>query len=123
MKADRLIAQLAKWLRPALRLLAAIILVAGTATVGERIANDDSRPVVNTGGPVAVSNAVHGAFGDLAPAPSVRAIAIDASSIAAPLTLLLAVAAFPLIGRRQRRVGDVGDAWRSLLLGAPPAAL
>jgi hypothetical protein len=26
-----------------------------------------------------------------------------------------------LIGRRQRRVRDVGHDWRSLLLGAPPA--
>ena len=26
-----------------------------------------------------------------------------------------------LIGRYRRRAGDVGDAWRSLLLGAPPA--
>lgn len=123
MKADRLIAQLAKRLRPTLRLLAAIILIAGTATVGQRIVNDDSRSVVNAGGPAAVSNAVHEAFGDLAPAHSVRAITTHASSIVAPLTLLLAVAGIRLIGRRQRRVGDVGDAWRSLLLGAPPAAL
>ena len=122
MKADRLIAQLAKQLRPALRLLAAIILVAGTATVVERIANE-GRPKANTGGPAAVSNTVHGAFGDLAPAPSVPAIPVDASSIFAPLALLLGVTAFRLVGRRQRRVGDVGDAWRSLLLGAPPAAL
>ncbi|MEP7204210.1 MAG: hypothetical protein ABI894_16480, partial [Ilumatobacteraceae bacterium] len=93
---DRLIAQLAKRWRPALGLLAAIILVAGTATVGERIANDDSRPVVNAGGPAAVLNAVHEASGDLSPAPSVRATVIDASSIVAPLTLLLAVAAFRL---------------------------
>ena len=26
-----------------------------------------------------------------------------------------------LIGRYRRRAGDVGDGWRSLLLGAPPA--
>lgn len=26
-----------------------------------------------------------------------------------------------LVGRRRRRIGDVGDSWRSLLLGAPPA--
>jgi hypothetical protein len=25
-----------------------------------------------------------------------------------------------LIGRQRRRVGDVGDDWRSLLFGAPP---
>lgn len=27
-----------------------------------------------------------------------------------------------LVGRRHRRIGDVGDDWRCLLVGAPPAA-
>jgi hypothetical protein len=25
-----------------------------------------------------------------------------------------------LVGRRRRRIGDVGESWRALLLGAPP---
>lgn len=36
------------------------------------------------------------------------------------LVLALACSATGLVGRQRRRVGDVGDDWRSLLLGAPP---
>jgi hypothetical protein len=34
--------------------------------------------------------------------------------------VLVAHALSELIGRSRRRVGDDGDAWRSLLFGAPP---
>jgi len=46
------------------------------------------------------------------------------SRIAAPVApwVLAAIAlAADLVGRTRRRLGDVGDDWRSLLVGAPPA--
>jgi hypothetical protein len=47
--------------------------------------------------------------------------------VTAAITLAVARRSAPrrardLIGPRRRRVGDVGDDWRALLLGAPPAA-
>ena len=56
--------------------------------------------------------------------PGVRAAALI------PLVLLGALAVAPplvrrrvaVIRRRHRRIGDVGDDWRALLLGAPPIA-
>jgi len=46
----------------------------------------------------------------------------------APLILVLAERLLrsrrvPLIGPRRRRIGDVGDDWRALLLGAPPRSV
>jgi hypothetical protein len=47
-----------------------------------------------------------------------------------PLTVAIVVAVAGIIGRRRHqlhglhvRLGDVGDAWRALLLGAPPILL
>jgi hypothetical protein len=53
---------------------------------------------------------------------------LSALATLAPLTLFLASVLLrcgrvPLIGPRRRRIGDVGDDWRALLLGAPPLPL
>ncbi|HEY8524462.1 MAG TPA: hypothetical protein VIL48_05845 [Acidimicrobiales bacterium] len=52
-----------------------------------------------------------------------RAVSVPASPVGLGLACLAALwsAASGLVGRRRRRIGDVGDDWRSLLVGAPPA--
>jgi hypothetical protein len=52
----------------------------------------------------------------LAPSGSAPGLALHTTAV-----VLLAFTALGLIGRAHRRVGDDGDRWRSLLLGAPPA--
>lgn len=102
-------------------LLAAIALLALPAlAIGPADEHDGraSETIVET--PAAAANMVHPAT-----SPSARQLprvavssagAMIAASLLGSLTLLSR-----LLGRRGRRVGDVGDSWRSLLLGAPPS--
>jgi hypothetical protein len=46
---------------------------------------------------------------------------VPAVAIGVVLAATLALGHDSLVGRHRRRLGDVGDDWRSLLLGAPPA--
>src|SRR4051812_15209855 len=50
------------------------------------------------------------------PAPLALSVSI-ALSVLAAVPMVLA----GLVGRTRRRIGDVGDEWRCLLFGAPPA--
>ena len=48
-----------------------------------------------------------------------RALAVVPTGALPPITIFLVLAG--IVGRYLRRIGDVGDDWRSLLEGAPPA--
>jgi len=109
--------------RLALLVVAALAAVSGALIVANALR--DAPPLASsslveaTGGPAAM------------PATPARSNSMSAVLRALPLAFVaVAFAAGCGIGRRharlrrlQIRIGDVGDAWRALLLGAPPTLL
>jgi hypothetical protein len=109
--------------RLALLLVAALAAVSGALIVGD---------VLRDASPLASSSLVEATDGTSAmPATSARSYSVSAVLRTMPLAFVaVAFAAGRVIGRRhprlqrlQLRIGDVGDAWRALLLGAPPILL
>ena len=109
--------------RSALLIVAALVAMSGVLVMGAVL--QDEPPVAN-GVLVGATEGTRALVANLARSSSMP-VAVPAAL--APVTVVAAAAA-RLRGRRHRfmqrlhpRVGDVGDAWRALLLGAPPTFL
>ncbi len=102
----------------------AVVLALVAPSVGGLFAaahDEDGRNSTGHAGDELVATArVHAATSPSMPERPWRNVLAPAAGVAAAFTLGFFVPT-GLIGRRFRRLDDVGDAWRSLLEGAPPA--
>jgi len=107
---------LATWVTTA-ALLAAVVAVAQHATTADRRGAVDAVTVPARTAQPSVS-AVAERFERLERlTPTGTVTALNLGVVVVAMTLA------GLIGPARRRIGDVGDRWRRLLLGAPPAAV
>ena len=103
-------------LRPDLGVLAAVALLAlGCLSPGT---SEHTTPIADRHDAVAVAKACTTPTAPIRAPRPVLPLIVLLVTMAVPATTVVGGRA--LIGRHRRRPGDVGDDWRSLLLGAPP---